>query len=247
MKYIISINQKIVIELGLDLDIIDLAIFDFIKSFANTDKCRKITDNGVQYFWISSSYVIEEMPLLGIKSDRGISKRIDNLINSNLIERCPNNQSMQKSYYKFGSMYYELEFATTNESSKHLERKFQATTNESSKDNNISNNNININRESVEAKASTLELRKEKFGESLIPFVEKYGKAMIRAFFDYWTEPNRSQTKMRFELQKTWETSRRLATWASRETFSKSKTDIGIVLTDNSIEKFENESKRWDR
>ena len=32
-------------------------------------------------------------------------------------------------------------------------------------------------------------------------------------FIDYWTEPNRSNTKMKFELEKTWDTKRRLARW----------------------------------
>lgn len=40
---------------------------------------------------------------------------------------------------------------------------------------------------------------------------------MLRAFFDYWSEPNREKTKMRFEQQKTWDTKRRLSTWANRE------------------------------
>ena len=64
--------------------------------------------------------------------------------------------------------------------------------------------------------AATLS-RKERFYESLVPFVEKYGAAMIREFFDYWSEMNKSQTKMRFEQQPTWETSLRLVTWAKRD------------------------------
>ena len=64
--------------------------------------------------------------------------------------------------------------------------------------------------------AATLS-RKERFYESLVPFVEKYGAAMIREFFDYWSEMNKSQTKMRFEQQPTWETSLRLITWAKRD------------------------------
>ena len=40
---------------------------------------------------------------------------------------------------------------------------------------------------------------------------------MIREFFDYWSEMNKSQTKMRFEQQPTWETSLRLVTWAKRD------------------------------
>ena len=66
------------------------------------------------------------------------------------------------------------------------------------------------------AEAATLS-RKENFGRSLIPYVDKYGKEMIREFFDYWSEMNKSKSKMRFEQQPTWETSKRLATWAKRE------------------------------
>ncbi len=34
-------------------------------------------------------------------------------------------------------------------------------------------------------------------------------------FIQYWTEPNRSGTKMRFELERTWDLSRRLHRWAN--------------------------------
>lgn len=68
-----------------------------------------------------------------------------------------------------------------------------------------------------DAAVAATNARKEDFRKSLIPYVETYGREMIRAFFDYWTEKNRSCTKMRFELEKTWETARRLATWSNRE------------------------------
>ncbi len=68
-----------------------------------------------------------------------------------------------------------------------------------------------------DAAVAATNVRKEDFRKSLIPYVETYGREMIRAFFDYWTEKNRSCTKMRFELEKTWETARRLATWSNRE------------------------------
>ena len=64
---------------------------------------------------------------------------------------------------------------------------------------------------------TTVDARKEEFYKSLIPYVHKYGRDMIREFFDYWSELNRPGTKMRYELEKTWQTSRRLVTWASRE------------------------------
>lgn len=66
------------------------------------------------------------------------------------------------------------------------------------------------------AKAATRK-RKDDFYKTLIPYVERYGKEMTRAFYDYWTEPNRSGSKMKFELQKTWDLALRLGTWANRE------------------------------
>ena len=56
--------------------------------------------------------------------------------------------------------------------------------------------------------------REKEFYDSLVPYVEVYGKEMIREFYNYWTEPNKSGTQMRFELQPTWCLSRRLCTWA---------------------------------
>lgn len=72
--------------------------------------------------------------------------------------------------------------------------------------------------------------REKDFESSLIPFVSTrggtYEPTMIRAFFNYWTERNKSGTKMRFELEKTWETAKRLQTWASREKVQKSTTTL---------------------
>lgn len=63
----------------------------------------------------------------------------------------------------------------------------------------------------------SLEERAKEFGNSLVEYLNNpYDKVMIRNFYDYWTEPNRSKTKMRFELEKTWCTSRRLKTWFNR-------------------------------
>ncbi len=73
---------------------------------------------------------------------------------------------------------------------------------------------------------ASLKEREHEFGESLIPYIEKYSKETIRAFFNYWTEKNKSGTKMRFELEKTWETAKRLQTWASREKVQKSTTAL---------------------
>lgn len=44
-----------------------------------------------------------------------------------------------------------------------------------------------------------------------------YPDEMLRAFFNYWSESNQNGKKMRFEMQKTFDVKKRLATWASNE------------------------------
>lgn len=67
------------------------------------------------------------------------------------------------------------------------------------------------------AAIAATQTRKQEFYQSLVPYVERYGRETVRAFFDYWSEMNRQQTKMRFEKETTWELPHRLAYWASRE------------------------------
>ena len=64
---------------------------------------------------------------------------------------------------------------------------------------------------------SNIEARRQSFYSSLVPFVEAYGREMVREFYEYWSEFNKSCTKMRWEQQPTWETAKRLANWARRQ------------------------------
>lgn len=120
MKYSININQKAIIDLGLQdkVDFIDLAIYDFITEFMLCNECRKLNIDNVQYFWIKSDVIIENMPLLGITTARGVSKRIDKLVGCGLLERCNDNQSLHQSFFRVGENYQAYKFFTWNENSK---------------------------------------------------------------------------------------------------------------------------------
>lgn len=61
-----------------------------------------------------------------------------------------------------------------------------------------------------------MELRRQAFIESMRAFIGKYSNDMLNAFYAYWTEPNRSFTKMRFELERTWNLKLRLSNWYNR-------------------------------
>lgn len=64
--------------------------------------------------------------------------------------------------------------------------------------------------------ATATEKRKEKFYQELVPYVATYGKGMIRKFYDYWSETNKTKTRMRCETEKTWDLNLRLQNWARR-------------------------------
>ena len=71
------------------------------------------------------------------------------------------------------------------------------------KNNNNNNNNNNISN------------RRDKFVFEVLTF--DYDESILNGFIDYWTEPNKSNTKMKFELNKTWSTKLRLKTWANNQ------------------------------
>ena len=59
-----------------------------------------------------------------------------------------------------------------------------------------------------------MENRKKKFMQDVAAFTGHYPAQMLTDFFNYWTEPNKSKTKMRFEIERTWSMSLRLTRWA---------------------------------
>ena len=77
-----------------------------------------------------------------------------------------------------------------------------------------------------EDKINSLESRSQIFKDSLLDFKNKYQVNMLKEFYNYWTEPNQSKSKMRFELEKTWSLDRRLETWAKRENLFNVKPQI---------------------
>jgi hypothetical protein len=84
---------------------------------------------------------------------------------------------------------------------------------DSYKYNNKDNNNIDI--------------RKLAFASTLEPFLPLYGKDLLNDFYAYWTEPNKSNTKYRQELEKVWDLNKRLTTWSKNDKgFNKPKTII---------------------
>lgn len=171
MKYSITINQKAIVELGFQdkLDLIDIAIFDFITDFMLCEDCHKIHVGGSSYFWIRADFIIENLPLLGITTTRGINKRIDKLIDCGLLERCPDNQTLHQSFYRVGVNYKNYKFFAWNENSKQGTK--VSAWNENSKYNNsnniIDNKDMGIDDDNNKANIEKEKILKEKENSEL--------------------------------------------------------------------------------
>ena len=73
---------------------------------------------------------------------------------------------------------------------------------------------INKNKE-IRITNNTISNRRNDFVFEVLTF--EYDEVLLNGFIDYWTEPNKSNTKMKFELNKTWQTELRLKTWAANQ------------------------------
>jgi hypothetical protein len=82
-------------------------------------------------------------------------------------------------------------------------------------------------------KENNIDRRKQKFASTLNPFLEKYGKEFLNNFFKYWTEPNKSNSKFRQELEKTWSLERRLENWAKNEKNFKTNNKLQTTTADD--------------
>ena len=73
---------------------------------------------------------------------------------------------------------------------------------------------------------ANMEKRLDKFKVSVLQsdFTEEYEYKLLEEFIEYWVEPNKSGTKMRFELEKTWNLSMRIKRWVNND-FGKKKAN----------------------
>ena len=108
--------------------------------------------------------------------------------------------------------------------------------------NNLSDKNyttINKNKE-IKINNNIISNRRDNFVSEVLTF--DYDESILNGFIDYWTEPNKSNTKMKFELNKTWKTELRLKTWATNQKkWDKPKTNS------KSMSKLDAQINEWQK
>ena len=98
----------------------------------------------------------------------------------------------------------------------------------------VKSNTTSINNTSININISN---RRESFVLEVMAF--DYDKKILEGFIDYWTEPNKSKTKMKFELNQTWATNIRLKNWAARQ----KQWDVPTKINKNKLTKNTNTMK----
>ena len=104
-QYSLILHLREVQELGIDISLTDLVIFEFLRSFETKTYCKKEKlDDEQIYFWVSHELIMKQLPILGIKTKRGIIDRINNLVNIGLLIRYTSPKGVNKSYYRFTAL-----------------------------------------------------------------------------------------------------------------------------------------------
>jgi len=90
------------LSLAGNLDISDAAIADWAIGFISSGKCESVRFEGYDYFWLSYDKCLTDLPLLRITSRDSIRKRIPKLVAAKILIACPNNVSLNRSYFRLG-------------------------------------------------------------------------------------------------------------------------------------------------
>jgi phage replication O-like protein O len=88
--------------------------------------------------------------------------------------------------------------------------------------------------------------RQKIFKYDCAAFLDKFGKEMIAHFYDYWREPNKSKTKMRWERETTWDLNLRLLNW-ERMQKQRNGNKVNAVIEPGSVKFTKEQMAESDR
>jgi hypothetical protein len=93
-----------------------------------------------------------------------------------------------------------------------------------------SKENTNINTYNTNKDINNTIYNRNKYFKELV-LSKDYDYNMLIDFYEYWSEKNKSNTKMRFELQATWNLDLRLSRW-SKNNFNSSSSKLDSQLSE---------------
>jgi len=118
MKYSLHINQLTWQWLCPEADIRHSVVFEAIKSICNSPS-KNIIRDGEGFTWVSSNVILNELPMLKIKTKGGISPLIKDLNEWGMIE-IKREIKTGNQFYKITEKAEKLDRKVDNENTKHL-------------------------------------------------------------------------------------------------------------------------------
>ena len=178
-------------------------------------KCEIFPADDIKVSYIEKSLLkMADLGLIVFNEDRSLF-RISNFLLHQKINR------PYPSKYEFVEGFNEHSMNT------------HGTINEQSSPNKNKNNNKNKNKK----KNNNIEERKQKFTNQTLAEGLKHtpmiDPRICDEFIDYWTEPNKTKTKMKFEMQETFDISRRLKRWINNDFSNNSSGESSMFQLDS--------------
>jgi hypothetical protein len=116
MKWNININQKAIIDLEVNIDLIDAAILNQCMSFSHSDECEKMHHEGKTFYWFGYENTLKQLPLIKIKKDT-LYRRFKKMVDVGLLDPHPNNQSLGRPFYRFTPLTHQINYGYKSEGS----------------------------------------------------------------------------------------------------------------------------------
>ena len=111
MTAYININQQAFVEISeeknINLDTVDASIFSYILQFSNSPKIKKKLIEDKVFYWFSYQKIIDDNPLFRIKCKRNIERRLQKLIDCNILEKKIFEEEGNKTYFHITQEAFE--------------------------------------------------------------------------------------------------------------------------------------------
>lgn len=215
--YNVIVSQIAIIQHGYDdIDISDMAIYSEIVNIISFPRTQKLVVSGVQYSWISHQLILDRMPLLRIRSKSSIKRKINKLIERNMIDRLET-PGAQKSYYRLTDFHESYKGGTSFKNGPRdpnlngdvvqnrtgTSSKFERGRHPNLNDNDITNNDITDNdKKEVVVLSSDEELGIQKKEEEKLVPAQKEEETILGKAWNEWIEYKKIQHRFSFKAEK---------------------------------------------
>ena len=98
-KYSIFINQKAIIDNNIDIALDEAVILSHFMDLKASSSMHTIIDENKEWMWVSHSKILNDLPMLGIKTAQSVINKINRLIELGFIEKYSKNINKKRSYY----------------------------------------------------------------------------------------------------------------------------------------------------